>query len=76
MVYTGGDDCAFKGWDLRDSGAAVFEKRREHQAGVCCIAPSFMHEHLVVTGSYDDHARVWDTRNSCTPVCKHKVRAA
>lgn len=38
FIYTGGDDCAFKGWDLRAGTATpAFSQRKAHSAGVCCI---------------------------------------
>jgi len=37
-VYSGADDCAFKGWDLRAGTATpAFNQRKAHSAGVCCI---------------------------------------
>ena len=38
VVYSGADDCAFKGWDLRAGTASpAFSQRKAHSAGVCCI---------------------------------------
>lgn len=74
LLFSGADDCAFKAWDLRLAGTdpdhapgpALQQRssnRRVHTAGVCCINPSPWEEHVVVTGSYDESVRVWDTRN-------------
>lgn len=47
--------------------------RREHVSGVCCIQSSPAVEHQVVTGSYDEHVRLWDMRVAARPVCSAKV---
>lgn len=77
LVLSGGDDCAFKGWDVRDGGpaAALWTDRKSHGAGVCCIACSPFQEHIVVTGSYDERARVWDVRAAARPVAVGEVPA-
>ena len=49
---------AVKGWDLRMAKrSATFTNRREHGAGVCTIRFHPSHEHVFVTGSYDEHVR-------------------
>ncbi|KAK3258249.1 hypothetical protein CYMTET_32698 [Cymbomonas tetramitiformis] len=68
LLFSGADDCTFKGWDLRqgcdDPALDVrFSNRKAHGAGVCCIAPSPMSEYVVATGSYDGFVRLWDTRS-------------
>jgi len=71
-LYSGGDDAAFKRWDLRQAGAggpaaSAGANSRSHGAGVCCISP-FCSEAvpvgapIVATGSYDEKARLWDCR--------------
>lgn len=72
VLYSGGDDAEFKLWDLRLAGAggpatSAGSNIRSHGAGVCCISP-FPDEcarggaSFVVTGSYDEKARLWDCR--------------
>ncbi|KAK9809915.1 hypothetical protein WJX72_001707 [[Myrmecia] bisecta] len=69
LVYSGADDCMFKAWDLRSSpGSPVFTNRKAHGAGVCCIASSPWQKHLLCTGSYDEHVRLWDTRMASKPI--------
>jgi diphthamide biosynthesis protein 7 len=65
IVYTGGDDAIFNGWDLQ-SQKRIF-RSNEHQAGVTCIQ---MHptKNLIATGSYDEQIRIWDPRNMKRPI--------
>lgn len=65
FIFTGADDAAFKGWDLRaglDRSPPAFVNSRTHGAGVTCVAPSPHDPHVVATGSYDDKVRLWDCR--------------
>ena len=72
IVYTGGDDAAFCGWDTRDTQNAsrVFLDRKTHTAGVCCIVESPKQEGIILTGSYDQKIRVWDNRHTLRPICQ------
>ncbi|KAL7744156.1 hypothetical protein ACLKA6_009134 [Drosophila palustris] len=64
-VYSGGDDCLLHAYDLR-SGTEEEPQRvwtnRAHGAGVTCLLSHPQHEHQLLTGSYDEHLRVFDTR--------------
>ena len=73
LAYSGGDDCTLKGWDLRMCGTPTFVNRKTHAAGVCCIASHPSKESMFVSGSYDDHARLWDARNTSMPVATAQV---
>ncbi|KAI3765846.1 hypothetical protein L2E82_15892 [Cichorium intybus] len=69
LVYTGSDDCKFKGWDLRNSPSSVtFQNSKSHQMGVCCIAKSPHDPNILFTGSYDENLRIWDVRSISRPV--------
>jgi diphthamide biosynthesis protein 7 len=62
-VWSGGDDGALRGWDLRaPCGAPTFACTAEHGAGVCSIRWHPRRPHLVATGSYDEALRLWDDR--------------
>jgi len=64
LVYSGGDDSAFKAWDVRqDHRSPVWVNRKSHKAGVCCTESSPKQQYTVCTGSYDEIARLWDCRN-------------
>ncbi|WIA20513.1 hypothetical protein OEZ85_004910 [Tetradesmus obliquus] len=48
--------------------APIFSNRKSHSAGVCCISSHPRRQHVLVTGSYDEAVRLWDTRNMQRPV--------
>ena len=50
------------------AAVTVASNRRAHGAGVCCVAPSPVHEHIIATGSYDEKARLWDARSLRMPL--------
>lgn len=70
MLYSGGDDSKWAGWDLRmDSqtfNAAFISKY--HGAGVCSIQCHPNDEYLLLTGSYDKSAAIWDKRSLRGPL--------
>ena len=72
VVYTGADDSAFKGWDLRMPDVA-FQRTKAHGAGVTAVAPSPHQEGLVATGSYDERLRFWDLRSLAAPVLTREL---
>ncbi|XP_068631875.1 diphthine methyltransferase isoform X1 [Battus philenor] len=61
VYYSGGDDCLFKGYDLRAPDAVVTNK--SHEAGVTAVRSDVTTEHRLLTGSYDEKVRLWDARN-------------
>lgn len=70
VVYAGSDDGLFSGWDVRDLSSAsepapTFANRKTHSAGVTAIMPK---GDQILTGSYDDHIRRFDRRNTQRPV--------
>lgn len=78
VVYSGGDDGCFKGWDLRIKHtvpAALFTDRQSHRAGVCTIASDPHQPFVLATGSYDENLRLWDARNPSGPFVAQQVRS-
>ncbi|GMH01269.1 hypothetical protein Nepgr_003108 [Nepenthes gracilis] len=69
LLYTGSDDCKFICWDLRTSPSApAFQNSKAHKMGVCCIVKNPNDLHALLTGSYDEHLRIWDVRAISKPV--------
>lgn len=67
IVYTGGDDCKFRKFDVRCDPSVALLTSRVHNAGVTCIHSSKFSEHLLASGSYDEVVNVWDTRKMSSP---------
>ncbi|XP_013199664.1 diphthine methyltransferase isoform X1 [Amyelois transitella] len=61
IFYSGGDDCLFKCYDSRLLDPV--STSRTHDAGVTAIRSHVEVEHQLLTGSYDEKVRIWDTRN-------------
>ncbi|KAL1410347.1 hypothetical protein Q8F55_004355 [Vanrija albida] len=66
-VWSGGDDCKLKRWDVRVPDTPVFVNRR-FDAGVTTISPSPHAEHLLAVGSYDAQLRIFDARKATVPL--------
>lgn len=66
-VWSGGDDCKLKRWDVRIPDMPTFVNRR-FDGGVTTIAPSPHTEHLLAVGSYDAQLRLFDARNPTRPL--------
>ena len=72
ILYSGADDCKFKGWDTRQRNharSALFVDS-SHEMGVCSIASHPLRDHILATGSYDESLRIWDVRRMDAPVLK------
>lgn len=66
VIFSGGDDAAIMGHDLR-SQEVIWQNARIHDAGVVaikCSTTNFRHSKptSILTGSYDDHIRTMDLR--------------
>lgn len=68
VVYSGGDDCLLKSWDIRTQCHKPIFVNKSHTMGVCAIQGSSLSEHVFTTGSYDEQVYVWDMRSMAKPL--------
>ncbi|KAL3876176.1 hypothetical protein ACJMK2_034047 [Sinanodonta woodiana] len=68
LLYTGGDDCQLKVWDLRIGTDFPVLVSRRHTMGVCSIQSNPIQEQIVATGSYDEQLCIWDSRQMRRPL--------
>ncbi|XP_071547230.1 diphthine methyltransferase [Panulirus ornatus] len=73
IIYTGGDDCKFRGFDARDSPASPMFTNKIHNAGVTSIHSNANSEYLLASGSYDETVNLWDTRKLKLPYSSVKL---
>jgi diphthamide biosynthesis protein 7 len=68
LMYSGGDDGLFRGWDGRSPSPSPTTTSKVHEAGVTSITCHPTREGMLLTGSYDEAVRTWDVRNLRHPV--------
>ncbi|KAL3724384.1 hypothetical protein ACJRO7_029541 [Eucalyptus globulus] len=52
---------------------SLFQNSKEYKMGVCYITKSISDPNVVLTGSYDEHIRVWDIRSISKPVNQSSI---
>ena len=72
IVYSGADDTLLKIWDIRDCQKAIHINRK-HPMGICSIIPNENNPSEFLTGSFDEHLRLWDKRQLTEPVKQIKL---
>ncbi|WRT65597.1 uncharacterized protein IL334_002542 [Kwoniella shivajii] len=66
-VWSGGDDCKLKRWDIRETFRPTFVNKN-FDAGVTTITSSPHTPNLLAVGSYDESLRIFDTRSPGEPL--------
>jgi hypothetical protein len=56
-----------------EAPGGAYTNRKAHGAGVCTISPHPVLPHVLATGSYDEHVRIWDTRMLTRPMLVKEV---
>ena len=68
LIYSGGDDCKLKIWDLRSCNSGLVIGKNCHDAGVTSLLSDQYNEYQLYSGSYDEKLRLWDKRNYKIPL--------
>jgi diphthamide biosynthesis protein 7 len=66
ICYSGGDDCFLNIHDLRTTDSKFKIQNKSHEAGVTSLLNP--RENVLITGSYDEKIRVFDTRKFKVPM--------
>ncbi|KAG4303892.1 hypothetical protein PORY_002709 [Pneumocystis oryctolagi] len=73
IIFSGSDDCTFKIWDIRKSIIPSFTNTKNHMGGIISFLPF---DKKLITGSFDDHIRLFDLRNPNKDVWKENIGSA
>lgn len=73
VVYSGADDSLFKCWDFRASNRRPISVNKSHSAGVTKILIDNRVSDEIITGSYDENIRIFDSRNLKSPLYELKT---
>ncbi|KAJ8664329.1 hypothetical protein QAD02_005991 [Eretmocerus hayati] len=73
VVFTGGDDGKFLQFDTRLNPLEPVNVNKSHGAGVTSLHSNWKKQFCLVSGSYDENLRVWDTRKLRRPISELNV---
>ncbi|XP_075155113.1 diphthine methyltransferase isoform X2 [Haematobia irritans] len=68
LAYTGGDDTFLLAYDMRTDSRVFLNK--SHNAGVTCLLSHPKRENILLTGSYDEKLRIFDSRSMKAPLAE------
>ncbi|KAG1676724.1 Diphthine methyltransferase [Nymphon striatum] len=63
IMYSGGDDCKFKVWDVRINPDTCSTITKRNDMGITSIHDNKYQDNYIATGSYDENISIWDKRN-------------
>lgn len=66
--FPGGDDCILNAFDVRVGTDAVKKNSKTHSSGVTSLASGLPSPNHLMTGSYDEHLRLFDKRAFNRPI--------
>uniref|UniRef100_A0A8R1I8F0 methylated diphthine methylhydrolase n=1 Tax=Caenorhabditis japonica TaxID=281687 RepID=A0A8R1I8F0_CAEJA len=70
-AVTGGEDGSMKLWDARSH--TMTEMSKIFEAGVVFVDFPLENQDQIITGSYDEHIRIFDRRNLKDPIAERKL---
>lgn len=73
IIYSGGDDTYLKVWDSRMNIIKPSFTNKCHSMGVTSLRSSLQREYILISGSYDEVIRLWDTRKMTQPLNQTEV---
>jgi len=73
VLFSGGDDCRFKIWDIRSGLSQPTFTSKRFDAGVTSIQSHPHIENLVAVGSYNNTVRLYDLRKSHVALAEASV---
>ncbi|KAG4303551.1 hypothetical protein PCK1_000069 [Pneumocystis canis] len=73
IIFSGSDDCTFKIWDIHRTMQPLYINTKSHTGGVISFLPF---DTELVTGSFDDHIRLFDLRNPHKEIWRKNIGSA
>ncbi|RDB29490.1 Diphthine methyltransferase [Hypsizygus marmoreus] len=73
IIYSGGDDLKWKGWDVRQDCSQPIFTNKGFDAGVTSIQNHPHIEHIIAVGSYDHSVKIFDVRKPLTALTQVDV---
>lgn len=68
LIFSGGDDCTLKLWDLRDQSRAISQFKFFAGGVTSIVQPDLSKEYEILCGSYDEKIYIIDKRHNKSPL--------